>query len=329
MESVLVLPRESLLCSICFDLLENPFECKFCNNLFCKDCIESYLSTKDKYRRAYFCPLCRSRKKNFEENLNINDLLENIKKSGKKFCAKCKTILNKENYKSHINSCWYKCTICHGLFPNEDKFLNHFMENTNHNELNKALIKFNRKSNSNNNQNKSIDDNENYGKIKREKFENNLEKKENIEGENSFVIIPKEGFNKNYNLFFCGKENGIKCRCCVKKICSPEGEICPNCMKKNLKFHNLKGYYLINKKGKACKYNHGNYHCYSKFTEIKQDKGGNYFREQKICSDKYTCEACKNITELMNYYLSSNNIKKLVERETQNSKRMKNHKKLD
>ena len=327
MESILVLPRESLLCSICYDLLENPYECNFCNNLFCKDCIESYLNSKDKYRRPYFCPLCRSKKNKFSVNLKINDLLENFKKSGKKFCVKCKTILNQENFRSHISSCWYKCIICHELFPNEDKFLNHFTENLNHDELNKALIKFNRKSNLNSNT--SIKSNEQYGKIKREKYENHLHKKENEKEENDFVLIEKEGFNNKYNLFFCGKNNGINCKCCIIKNCSPEGEICPKCMKKNLKFHNLREYYLINKKGNACKYNHGNFHCYSKFSEIKQDKGGNYFRQQKICCDKYTCEACKNITELMNYYLSANTIKKLVERDTQNSKIIKNNKKLD
>ena len=65
MENMLILSRESLICNICDDLLENPYECKSCNNLFCEECINSYINTKDKYRRLYFCPLCRTKKNNF------------------------------------------------------------------------------------------------------------------------------------------------------------------------------------------------------------------------------------------------------------------------
>jgi hypothetical protein len=90
--------------------------------------------------------------------------------------------------------------------------------------------------------------------------------------------------------------------------------------------YDLKNYYLINKKGRACKYTHGSFHCYSKFQGIKIDKGGNYFKEEKICNDKFTCEACKNITELMLHYLPSNVIKKLLERDLQSSRTRKNRK---
>ena len=321
METRLVLPRESLICSICDELLEKPYECNSCNNLFCEECIKSYLNTKDKYRRLYFCPLCRNKKNNFCENSKINDLIEDFKKSGKKICKKCKSIINQENYRNHINKCWYKCITCHLLFSSESNFIEHFQNEKN--ELIKVIDKFNRKANPKIKNNNS-DNEKNYGKIKRDKFENNLHKKENGKEENNFVIIDKNGYNPEYDLYFCGKNNGINCKCCVSKICSPQGEICPHCMRNNLKFHNLKGYYLINKKGKACKYSHGNYHCYTKFDEIKQDKGGNYFKEQKICCDKYACQACKDITELMKYYLSTNTIKKLIERDAQNNKNLKN-----
>ena len=318
MENILVLPRESLICSICDDLLEKPYECKSCNNLFCEDCINSYISTKDKYRRLYFCPLCRSKKNNFCLNSKINELLENFKNSGKKLCVKCQSIFSQEKYKSHINNCWYKCMICHQIFPNKNKFLEHYPKNEIH-ELNKVLNKFNRKENTKNNKQKNEDESKGYGKIKRGKFINNLHKKENEE-ENGFVVIKRNGFNSEYNLYFCGENNGIECNCCVNKTCSPEGEICPKCMKENLKYHNLKGYYLINKEGRACKFSHGNFHCYSKFIEIVQDKGGNFYKQEKICCDKYTCEACKNITGIMKYYLPTQIIKKLIERDAQASK---------
>ena len=320
MENMLILSRESLICSICDDLLENPYECKSCNNLFCEECINSYISTKDKYRRLYFCPLCRTKKNNFCESTKIKELLENFKNSGKKLCVKCKSILSQDKINSHKNNCWHKCMICHQIFPNATKFLEHYSNNENH-ELNKIISKFNRKANL-----KKIAQNEGeskgFGKIKREKFVNNLKKKDHKE-ENNFVLINRNGYNSKYNLFFCGENNGINCKCCINKTCSPEGEICPKCMKQNLKYHNLKGYYLINKKGMACKFSNGNFHCYSKFEEKIKDKGGNFFKQEKICGVKYTCEACKNITEIMNYYLPTQIIKKLIERDAQNSQIIK------
>ena len=310
MESILILPRVTLICSICDDLLESPYECIICHNLFCADCIKSYLDTKDKYRRLYFCPMCRNKKNNFIQNSKINDLLEDFKNSGKKLCIKCNSVLNQEKYKSHINKCWYKCIICHQLFPYEKKFLEHYTINENKNELNKILNKFNRKAN-------TIETNskENNEKIKREKFENNLPK-DNIKKENNFTLIDRNGYNIEYDLYFCGKDTLIDCNCCSIKKCCPKGELCQNCMKKNVKYHSLKGYYLINKKGKACKYKNGSFHCFSKFYEIKRDKGGNFYKDEKICCYNYTCEACQNITNLMNYYLSANIIKKLIERDS-------------
>ena len=319
METVLVLPRESLICSICDDLLEKPYECNSCHNLFCDNCIKSYLDTKDKYRRLYYCPLCRDRKNNFCENSKINELIENFKNSEKVICKKCKCVLNKTNFRNHISKCWYKCKICHLLFSDEFKFLEHFSKNEDQ-ELIKVLLKFNRKANLNIN-NKTNEDKNKKEIITRGKFENNLKKDENNEKENECErLIPQKGHNPKYDLYFCGKENGIKCKCCTSKICSPEGELCPDCMKININYHNLKKYYLINKKGRACKYSHGSFHCYSKYYIIKQDKGGNYFKEEKKCCNNNTCEDCQNITKIMNYYLSTHIIKKLVERDIKSSK---------
>jgi len=127
---------------------------------------------------------------------------------------------------------------------------------------------------------------DNYGKIKREKFENNLLKSKNnspkniSQNENSILIIDKNDYNAKYDLYFCGKNNNIDCSCCINKKCCPNGELCINCMKKNQKLHNLKRHYLINKKGKACRYCHGNFHCNSINEEIMKDQGGNFYKKQ-------------------------------------------------
>jgi len=327
MKSVLILPRESLICSICDGLLEKPYECNSCHNLFCDECIKSYLDTKDKYRRLYYCPLCRDKKNNFCENNKVNDLINNFKNSENVMCKKCKCVLNKKDYNHHVNKCWYKCCVCHLLFSDENNFLEHFSKNGNH-ELIKVINKFNRKINLNKYINNKSNNNNRNEIIKREKFENNLNKDEDNENQNDCEkLVPLKGHNPIYDLYFCGKNNGINCKCCSSRICSPEGEICPDCMRNNIKYHNLKKYYLINKKGRACKYGHGSFHCYSKFNIIKQDKSGNYFKEEKNCCKNNTCEDCKNITELMNYYLPTHIIKKLVERDMKSSK-INNNKKI-
>ena len=318
---MLILPLENLKCGICDELLESPIECNNCHNLFCEECLDEYLNTKDKYRRIYFCPLCRNKKSSFSKNVKINNMIENYKNSDKRLCVKCQSVIEKEKYNEHINKCWFKCNICHKVFANETKFLNHLTKDKIH-DLDYILIKFNRKVNKLENKNephKKTDDD--YGKIKREKFQNNLNQKKE---ESDFILVDKNGYNVKYDLYFCGKENRINCQCCVNKTCSPNGEICPECMKKNIKLHELKGYYLINKKGRACKYGHGYFHCFSKIEDIKQDKGGNYFKYEKTCGIDYTCEACKYITKIMNHYLSTHTIKKLMARDMESNKTDKN-----
>lgn len=323
MEKMIIIPRDTLKCGICYELLNSPVECNECHNLFCKECLDDYLTTKDKYRRIYFCPLCRSKKNSFSQNLKINNILEKYTKSDKIICLKCQSIIEKEKYENHKNICWFKCNICKKVFEDESKFIEHIAKDRIHN-LDMILNNFNRKANKNENEKDNKKDD--YGKIKREKFQNNLiQKKDDINEESDFILVDRNGYNVKYDLYFCGKENGIKCQCCVNKTCSPNGEICPKCMKKNIKFHELKGYYLINKMGRACKYSNGYFHCHSKFEYIKEDKGGNFFKHEITCANNYTCEACKYITKIMNHYLSTNIIKKLVERDIKLNKTGKNN----
>jgi len=312
MESLLILPIESLTCSICYDILEHPFECNNCHNLFCQNCIKDYLNTKDKYRRKYFCPLCRNKKNNFSENAGVNNILSEFLITGKKVCNKCNNVFDEDKFKSHINKCWHKCIKCHKIFIDEMVFLKHFIIHGKNEKEKLINAYFNKKVDIIRKINEQKNE-EDTGKIKREKFINNLVETNN--NNNSMQIIDKNDYNPKYDLYFCGKNNNINCSCCSNKKCSPNGELCKNCMKKNLKLHGLKKHYLINKKGKACRYSHGNFHCNSSFEEIKEDQGGNFYKKQNICKGNFTCEACKNITELMNHYLPTEVIKKLIERD--------------
>ena len=326
MQRVLIFPHNTLICGICYELLDSPHECNSCHNLFCEECINEYLNSKEKFRRIYFCPICRSKKNSFSKNIKLNNILEKYKNSDKKICPKCYSILEQEKYDCHINKCWFKCSFCHELFSNENKFINHFIKDKTH-DFNLVIDKFNRKENNSLSENKNKTGEKlkehDFGKIKREKFENNLKEDNCIKDEK--ILNEIEGYNIIYDLYFCGKRNGINCKCCINKTCSPYGEMCPQCMKKNIKLHGLKGYYLINKKGRACKFNYGQFHCYSKFEIIITDKAGNFYRDEKICSNKNTCEACKYMTKIMNYYLPTNIIKKLFERDV----KIKNKKKCN
>ena len=311
MESLLILPHESLICSICYDILEKPQECNNCHNLFCQNCINDYLNTKDKYRRIYYCPLCRTKRNNFSENNEVNNLLTEYTITGKKVCNKCNNVLEKNKYKSHINNCWYKCIKCHKIFADEETFLKHFNMHGK-NEMDKLVnVYFNKKMQIIQKLKEEKDEND-FGKIKREKYVNNLI---NSDSNNSIQIIDKNDYNPKYDLYFCGQNNNIKCSCCPNQKCSPNGELCINCMKKNQKLHGLKKHYLINKNGKACKYSKGSFHCNTSFDAIEEDKGGNFFKKQNICKGDYTCEACKYITQIMNNYLPTEIIKKLIERD--------------
>ena len=66
MDRKLIFPKESVICGICYDILETPYECNYCHNLFCELCLNEYITTKDKFRRTYFCPICRSNTNNFK-----------------------------------------------------------------------------------------------------------------------------------------------------------------------------------------------------------------------------------------------------------------------
>jgi hypothetical protein len=320
MSNLLILPQESLTCSICFDILDHPVECNNCHNLFCQSCIKDYITSKDKYRRLFFCPLCRNKKNNFKENQEVNNILNEYKISGKKICNKCKNIFDSNKIQMHYDKCWIKCIKCHKIFNNDEKFLEHF-GNHGKNEMEKIINNyFNKKEE----KNKKIEEEKNEddcGLIQREKFENNLVKsnnsssKEVSENNDSILVIDKNDYNSKYDLYFCGKNNNINCSCCKNKKCSPNGELCINCMKRNQKLHGLKKHYLINKKGKACKYSKGSFHCYTTYESIEKDNGGNFYKKQNICKGDFTCEACKNITKIMNFYLPAEIIKKLIERD--------------
>ena len=119
-----------------------------------------------------------------------------------------------------------------------------------------------------------------------------------------------------YDLYYCGKPNRIDCICCTDHRCRPGACMCISCMKLNKKYHKLKSHYLINKCGRACKYSHGYFHCYCKYTHIVHDVGNNIFKPVYRCQGENICKPCEEITLLMETYLPNSICQKLRDRET-------------
>ena len=128
-------------------------------------------------------------------------------------------------------------------------------------------------------------------------------------------IPDKLKFYEEYDLFFCGRKNDIDCICCKEHICKPGNCMCLCCMKINKKYHKLKSHYLINKAGRACKYSHGSFHCYSNYLHIVNDIGNNVFKPIYRCHGQNVCKPCEEITLLMEQYLPAGICQKLRDRE--------------
>ena len=64
--------EDLIKCPICFNYLNNPYECELCGGLFCEDCIQDWLKTKQK------CPLRCSELKIKRADINSRKLLNVI-----------------------------------------------------------------------------------------------------------------------------------------------------------------------------------------------------------------------------------------------------------
>ena len=116
--------------------------------------------------------------------------------------------------------------------------------------------------------------------------------------------LPSEyKYFKECDLIYCGKDNNLNCKCCEDHICKPGNCFCRDCMKLNKEYHCLKPHYLINKEGRAARYENKTFQCYATFEKTKK-RGKNNFRTEVTCISNSPCNECKYLTELMNKYLN-------------------------
>jgi len=129
--------------------------------------------------------------------------------------------------------------------------------------------------------------------------------------------INKNGYDKKYGWFYCGKQNEAN-----GSTCEPGKEICPNCMKKTQELYKLKPHYLINSNGRICTYKKNKIYCLCKLTRFelnsksKDDKqNGINYSITYTCGHTGQCEPCKHLTSIMDKYFDSNLMKKLKKRD--------------
>jgi hypothetical protein len=115
------------ICSFCEDILDNPQECVYCHQNYCKNCIVIITKCVDSK-----CFNCKKNIKTFENKYLINSL-----KNIKFICPDCGESYNKyKKFEEHIKSphnkspnSSYKCKFCLYEDYNEKNFILHLIEN--------------------------------------------------------------------------------------------------------------------------------------------------------------------------------------------------------
>ena len=100
--------EELIKCSICLELLNKPFECRSCGSLFCEDCIQNWLKTKN------ICPLKCKEFNIAKAGINTKKLLNLVKLKCNNF-PDCNFIANYWDIFEHEPKCEYQKLYC----PNE------------------------------------------------------------------------------------------------------------------------------------------------------------------------------------------------------------------
>ena len=147
-------------CPICFNYLNNPYECELCGGLFCEDCIQDWLKNKEKCPMR--CPELKIKRADINSRKLLNvielhcqnypdcnftakywDLLSHQEKCNfhKVKCPNqiCKFKGKFSDLQSHLISCPYgnvQCGFCNALIPRKD--MNEHLDN---HKKNKTFIK--------------------------------------------------------------------------------------------------------------------------------------------------------------------------------------------
>ena len=86
--------KDSVICTICSNILINPVMCMNCQNVYCQKCIDGWSKKDNK------CPN-RCENPNYKKSIEKNNILSKLKFK----CQKCGEEIFYDNVKSHKDSC--------------------------------------------------------------------------------------------------------------------------------------------------------------------------------------------------------------------------------
>ena len=117
--------EDLLKCPICFNFLNNPYECELCGGLFCEDCIQDWLKTKEK------CPMRCPELKIKRADINARKLLNKIILRCQNF-PDCNFSANYWDLFSHEEKCNFQKIKC----PNKPcKYYGKFKDFQKHHQI--------------------------------------------------------------------------------------------------------------------------------------------------------------------------------------------------
>lgn len=276
--------QNEYICFICRDEIKKYKKCKICKQIFCKECyIKWAKECVNDIGKDINCPFCIQIFSS-DKTLTINALIKEFQ--------------NKE-------------------LENNDQNNNIQKIDSNKNKS----IRYNNNNYPNDNQNRKILVYENvfYNCIintgKLEKYNSYFKEINNISNKMKINKLKDKSikYSKEYDLFYCDKNNNINCSCCKDKICKLGNCLCIKCMNINKKYHELKSHYLINKCGRLAKVNK-NLECFCLCYFI-EDENPVICGSRNIVSKKiYICNSCRDLSKIILNYLNISQITQLIKK---------------
>ena len=86
--------KDTIVCSLCSNILINPVMCLHCQNAFCKKCIDNWSKNSQK------CPK-RCDNPNYQKSIGKNDILSKLKFK----CKGCEQPIEYDNIRKHYSKC--------------------------------------------------------------------------------------------------------------------------------------------------------------------------------------------------------------------------------
>jgi len=274
--------KNDYFCNICLFYKKKLKRCKHCKQFFCKECYMKWAEECiENIGTAISCPYCKNLSI-FKKTLTINDIINEFQnkelENNEKNNNELKTDLNQDKSILYNNN----------DYPNDNSNRKLLVIN---NKIYKCII--------------------NTGKL--EKYNSYFKEINNISNKMILNDLKDNSikYSKEYDLFYCDKNNNINCSCCNNNICKLGNCLCLKCMNINKQYHELKSHYLINKYGRLAKVNK-NLECFCFCYFIEDENPVICGFRNKVSKKSYICNGCRDLSKNIFNYLNISQINKLI-----------------